>query len=84
MELVLTQQDVEPLPKQQLVTSIFKNEGILNSVYKRRTQQNFFHSHPKSIFGIKQRIKSKRYRITSSIDTILKISVFVTALFFVL
>jgi hypothetical protein len=84
MELVLTQQDAEPLPEPQLVPYICKNEGILNSAYKRRTQRNFFNSHPKSIFGIKQRVKSKRYQITSSIDTALKVSVFVTALIFIL
>jgi len=84
MELVLTQQDIEPLPKQKKEVFTFKNEGILSSTYKQETCENFFHSHPKSIFGIKQRIKSKQYQLTSSIDTILKLSVFVIAMVIVM
>ncbi len=80
MELVLTQQELEPLPRQEKVPFVFKNEGLLTSTYKKEIRNNFFHSNPKSIFGIKQRIKSKQYQFTSSIDTILKLSVFVIAL----
>lgn len=80
MELVLTQQDIEPLPKQKIKPFVFLNEGLLNSNYKKETNENFFHSNPKSIFGIKQRIKSKQYQFTSSIETILKLSVFVIVL----
>ena len=53
MELVLTQQDIEPLPKPKIKPFIFCNEGLLNSNYKKETNENFFHSNPKSIFGIK-------------------------------
>ena len=80
MELVLTQQDIEPLPRKKRETFTFKNEGLLSSTYKQETCKNFFHSNPKSVFGVKQYIKSKQYQFTSSIATILKLSVFVIAM----
>ena len=61
-------------------TFVFDNEGILTSTYKEETCDNFFNSNPESVYGTKQRIKSWQYGITSSIDTILKLSVFVIAL----
>ncbi|AXT20876.1 hypothetical protein D7030_11055 [Flavobacteriaceae bacterium AU392] len=84
MELVLTAQEIEPLPRQKKVAFEFKNEGLLNSNYKQGITGNFFNSSPKSIFGTKQSIKSKRYQITSSIETILKLSVFTTVLLIIL
>lgn len=80
MELVLTHQDLEPLPRQKKEPFIFTNEGLLTSTYKEETRNNFFHSNPKSIFGTKQRIKSFQYQFTSHIETILKLSVFAIAL----
>lgn len=80
MEIVLTHQEFEPLPRQKREPFIFNNEGILNSVYKEEIQDNFFNSNPKSVFGAKQRIKNFQYQYTSGIDAILKISVFVIAL----
>ena len=80
MELVLTHKDFEPLPRQRKEKFVFENEGILTSNYKEKTCDNFFHSNPESVFGTKQRIKSMRYNVTSSIDTILKLSVFIIAL----
>ncbi len=84
MELVLTQQDIEPLPKQKKEVFTFKNEGLLSSNYKKETSKNFFYSNPKSVFGIKQRIKSNQFQLTSSIETILKLSVFVIAMVIVM
>ena len=80
MELVLTQKDFEPLPIQKQESFIFSNEGLLNSNYKEETKENFFHSNPKSIFGIKQSVKNRQYLFTSSIATILKLSVFLGVL----
>ena len=80
MELALTQNYIEPLPKKKREIFTFKNEGLLNSNYKNETSENFFHSSPKSIFGIKQSVKHRQYQSTSSIDTVLKLSVFVVAL----
>jgi hypothetical protein len=80
MELVLTQQDIEPLPRKKRETYTFKNEGLLSSTYKEQTCKNFFHSNPDSVFGVKQNIKSKQYQFTSSVETILKLSIFVIAM----
>jgi hypothetical protein len=77
MELVLTTQEIEPLPKRTIKPFIFNNEGILSSSYKEEINENFFNSNPKSVFGIKQRVKSKQYRATYGISAILKLSVFV-------
>ncbi len=79
MELVLSQQDIEPLPKQKSTPFIFNNEGILSSAYKEETRHNFFESNPKSVFGVKQRIKSFNYQYTSGVDAFLKLSVFAIA-----
>ena len=79
MELVLTQVDLDPLPKQKPEPFVFKNEGLLTSTYKEEIPNNFFHSNPTSVFGIKQRIKSSQYQYSLSIDAILKLSVFTIA-----
>ena len=76
MELVVTQQDIEPLPKQKMKPFVFCNEGLLISNYKEETKENFFHSNPKSIFGIKQSVKRSQYQFISHIETILKLTVF--------
>jgi len=80
MELVLTQMDIEPLPKQKSEPFVFNNEGLLTSNYKEEIHNNFFHSNPTSVFGVKQRIKSSQYQYTPSIDAILKLSVFAIAI----
>ncbi|MCB0461598.1 MAG: hypothetical protein R2816_05335 [Flavobacteriaceae bacterium] len=76
MELVLTQVDLEPLPKQKPEPFVFKNEGLLTSSYKEEIQDNFFHSKPTSIFGVKQKVKSNLYQCSLSVDAILKLTVF--------
>lgn len=76
MEIVLSHQEFEPLPKPKKEPFIFNNEGILSSAYKEKTKHNFFQSNPKSVFGVKQRIKSFQYQYTSGIDAFLKLSVF--------
>lgn len=80
MELVLTQMDIEPLPKQKREAFVFNNEGLLTSNYKEEIHNNFFHSNPNSVFGIKQRIKSNQYQYLPSIEVILKLSVFAIAI----
>ena len=59
---------------------IFYNEELLISNYKVKTSENFFHSNPKSIYGVKQSVKHRQFQFTSSVDAILKLSVFVVAL----
>ncbi len=80
MELVLSTQDLEPLPKQNSVPFIFSNEGLLTSVYKEEIQSNFFQSSPKSVFGTRQRIKSHLYKYPIGIDVALKLTIFTIAL----
>ncbi|NQX84889.1 MAG: hypothetical protein HRT67_03115 [Flavobacteriaceae bacterium] len=84
MEIILKRQKTESLVEQQLLASDFKTQGLLNSVYKRRTQHNLFNSNPKSIFGIRQDVKRKRYRAALRIDAALKLSIFVITLGFIL
>ncbi|MGB3606848.1 hypothetical protein [Psychroserpens sp.] len=84
MELVLTAQELEPAPKLKSKREFIRPEGLLNSMYKTVVKRNLNDTNSTSIFGIKQRVKSKQYQITSSIDTILKVSVFVIVLAFIL
>ena len=84
MELTLAQNYIEPLPKRKRESFIFKNEGLLISNYKKETSKNFFHSNPNSIYGVKQSVKQKQYQLTSSIDTVLKLSVFLIAFLYIL
>ena len=51
---------------------VFENEGILSSVYKEEINRNFFHSRTNSIFGIKQKVKSKRYSTEILLPAVLK------------
>ena len=84
MELVLSSQELEPSPTPRLETEFIRPEGLLNSNYKSVAKCNLHHTRSTSIFGIKQRVKSRRYQFTSSIDTLLKLSVFVIVLAFIL
>jgi hypothetical protein len=76
MEFVLTSQDLEPLPKPSYIST----EGLLNSNYKCIVNDTLKNSNPHTIFGIKQRIKSRQYQKTIGIETILKLSVFTVAI----
>ncbi|NND26031.1 MAG: hypothetical protein HKO00_08420 [Flavobacteriaceae bacterium] len=76
MEALIIHQEIEALAKQKKELFEFKNEGLLNSPYKQAIRENFFHSDPNSIFAIKQRIRSYQFQFPSTIDTILKLSVF--------
>ena len=80
MELVLTTEDLEPLPSKQkdLITEY---SGFLNSEYKSVVSDSLNNVSAKSIFGIRQSIKSRNYIVASSIaETTLKLSVFLTAI----
>ena len=84
MELVITSQKLKPSHTSRLETEFIRPEGLLNSNYKSVINYNLHHTDSSSIFGIKQRIKSRRYHLTSSIDTVLKLSVFTIVLAFIL
>lgn len=76
MELVLSSQNLEPFPKQEIV----RPEGLLNSNYKRIVSSNYKTTNTNTLFAIKQRVKSRQFQFTSSIDTILKLTVFTVAI----
>ncbi|MBO6605893.1 hypothetical protein [Psychroserpens sp.] len=84
MELVITSQELEPLPARVDTTEFVRPEGLLNSNYKSVVKCNLSNTKSNSIFGIKQRVKSRQYQFTSSIATLLKLSVFVAALVFII
>ena len=79
MELTITQ-ELEPLPIRNLEPEFETPVGLLNSNYKKVVNCNLDDKNSSSIFSIKQRVKSGRYQFTSSIETILKVSVFVIVL----
>ena len=76
MELILTTEDLELLPEPRVFTKLPRPEGILNSNYKSIAKQNLNNTNLQSIFGIRQRVKSRQYQFTSSISTVLKVSLF--------
>lgn len=84
MELVLTSQKLEPSPEPRLKVKFVRPEGLLNSNYKSIVKCNLHNTNSSSIFGIKQRIKGRQYQFTSSIETLLKLSVFAIVLGFIL
>jgi hypothetical protein len=79
MNIVLTQ-NFESLPEPIGLSEITKPEGILNSNYQQIVRSNYNTTATHSLFGIRRRIKRRRYQMTPSIDTILKLSVFVIVL----
>ena len=78
MELVVNQ-NLEFVPE-PIEVSHFTNQGILNSNYKSVVKHNFSASTAKSIFGIRQRIKSSQLHMVNHTAIILKLSVFAMAL----
>lgn len=80
MELVLTNEDLEPLPSKRDVVSHIKPEGILNSNFKSIADKNFDNKNASLIYGVKNRVKSSQYLFTSGIGTALKLSVFAVTL----
>ncbi|WP_303317056.1 hypothetical protein Q4Q34_02840 [Flavivirga abyssicola] len=78
MELLLTEQDLEPLPEPKGYVQHAEPEGILNSNYKKLVTKNLSNITSQSLFGIKQRLKSSRCRFTSGAETILKVSAYTT------
>ena len=84
MTLSLKSNQLSPLPIRHLRKGFVRPEGFLNSNYKSVVNYNLKHANSKSIFSIKQRIKGRRYQITSGIETALKLSVFIMILAFAL
>ena len=78
MELVVNQ-TLEFVPEPTAV-SYLSNQGILNSNYKAVVKQNFSKSTTKSVFGIRQRLKSSQLNMVNHTAVILKLSVFAMVL----
>ncbi|BAO76227.1 hypothetical protein [Winogradskyella sp. PG-2] len=78
MELLLNQ-ELEFVPEPTEV-SYSSNNGILNSNYKSVVKQNFSKSTTKSVFGIRQRLKSSQFNMVNHTAVILKLSAFAIVL----
>ena len=78
MELVLNQK-LESLPE-PIAVSHYTTNGLLNSNYKSIVKHNFSKSTTKSVFGIRQRIKSSQLNMVNHTAIILKLFVFAMAL----
>lgn len=78
MELVLNQK-LESVPE-PIAVSHYTTNGLLNSNYKSIVKHNFSKSTTKSVFGIRQRIKSSQLNMVNHVGIVLKLSVFAIAL----
>lgn len=78
MELVLNQK-LETVPE-PIVVSHFTTNGLLNSNYKSIVKKNYSKSTTKSVFGIRQRLKSSQFNMVNHTAAILKLSVFAIVL----
>ncbi len=77
MELpLLTDQDLEPLPEPGVFNTSNQPGGLLCSTYKTIVAKNLKHMASKSLFGVKHRLKMRRYRFTSGAEVLLKVSLF--------
>ncbi len=79
MELVLNSLEIEPLPESGVINE-FANRPLLNSNYKAAARKNLINSSKPSVFGMRQRIKYKRFNSVNAVGVALKVSVFVLAL----
>lgn len=63
-----------------ITVSHFTTQGLLNSNYQSIVKQNFRKSTAKSVFGIRQRLKSSQLNRVNYTAVILKLSVFAMVL----
>jgi hypothetical protein len=78
MELAINQ-ELEFL-SEPIKASYFTDQGLLNSNYKSVVNQNFSKSNTKSVFGIRQRLKSSQLNMVTHTAVILRLSVFAVVL----
>lgn len=77
MELVLTTQDLEPLPSSKKRITKRTNYGILNTSYKCMARENYKRTNDNHLFSVRARVKSERFRITTpSPDALIKFVLF--------
>tara|TARA_R100001369_G_scaffold91808_1_gene134255 strand:+ start:481 stop:729 length:249 start_codon:yes stop_codon:yes gene_type:complete len=72
---IAVNQEIE-LFSEPIKLSYFTNQGLLNSNYKSVVNQNFSKSNSKSVFGIRQRLKSSQLDMVNHTAVILRLSVF--------
>lgn len=78
MELVLNT-SLESVPE-PIAVSHFTSKGLLTSNYKSIVKENYRKSTKKSIFGMRQRIKSSQFKMVDHTGAILKLTVFAMVL----
>ena len=84
MELVLTTQDLDPLPSDVKCEFEPSNQGILNTSYKRIARANLLSSNPESVSSVRKRIRSQRLCNTIiTPDAFLKFALFMAVALFV-
>ncbi|MEM9678986.1 MAG: hypothetical protein AAF901_01570 [Bacteroidota bacterium] len=83
MELVVTTQDLDPLPEPLMVHD-FATEGLLNSNYKTVVDDSYSNASTKTVFGMRQGLKFSRFSTVNYVGVILKLSVFAGALAFII
>ncbi len=79
MELVLTSKKLGRLTKQK-ENYVNEPSGFLNSQYKNVVERSYKRKNKTSIFGIRQRIKSKSYATSCVAETTLKLSLFLVVM----
>jgi len=80
MQAIILRQDINLVPVKRKRPLINTYQGLLNSDFKQIAKENFFHSKPQSLHGIRQKIKSRQYQAVTHAETILKLSVFAIVL----
>lgn len=78
MELVVNISKLETVPEQEM--EITEPCGFLNSQYKSIAKESLKDASTKSIFGIRRRIKNRRYHLISGAEVALKVSLFFTVI----
>ena len=76
MELVLTHQEIEPLPIITVNNIHNKPMGLLTSEYKAVAKSKYSKLNRQSLFGIRQAVKSRFYNSHCVAEVTIKISLF--------
>lgn len=75
MELLVTTEDLEPLPSQEISVHN-KPMGLLTSSYKNVVSSNYKNLNHQSLFGKRQAIKNCFYNSNCAAEVTLKVSLF--------
>ncbi|MDX1470554.1 MAG: hypothetical protein R3213_03580 [Flavobacteriaceae bacterium] len=82
MELVINKSSLKRERKPEVNSLDFIPGGILNSSFKKVIKES--NARPYSVSGIRRAVNSRIYYSASSIETILKVAVFLTLLGFLI